>query len=283
MNLWYTENHSPNVRFSLKVEEHLYTGKSAFQKIDILQTSEFGRILTLDGLVMLTEKDEFIYHEMITHVAMATNPKIKKVLVIGAGDGGTIRELTKYPTIEVIDMVEIDELVVDVCKEYLPQTASKLDDPRVTLYFEDGLKFIRRIESDYDLVIVDSTDPFGPGEGLFTKEFYGNCYKALKEDGILVNQHESPFYAEDALGMRKAHQKIVGFFPVCKVYQFHMPTYPSGHWLFGFASKKFDPIQDLNATAWNELELKTKYYNTDIHVGSFALPNYVKEQLKDVE
>ena len=180
-------------------------------------------------------------------------------------------------------MVEIDKMVVDVCREYLPQTASKLDDPRVNLYFEDGLKFVRRIENEYDLIIVDSTDPFGPGEGLFTKEFYGNCYKALKEDGILVNQHESPFYAEDALGMRKAHQKIVGFFPVCKVYQFHMPTYPSGHWLFGFASKKFDPIQDLDAAAWNELGLKTRYYNTDIHVGSFALPNYVKEQLKDVE
>lgn len=283
MNLWYTENHSPNVRFSIEVEEHLYTGKSDFQKIDILQTSEFGRVLSLDGLVMCTEKDEFIYHEMITHVAMATNPSIKKILVIGAGDGGTIRELTAYPTIEQIDMVEIDKMVVDVCKEFLPQTASKLDDPRVNLYFEDGLKFVRSIENDYDLIIVDSTDPFGPGEGLFTKEFYGNCYKALKEDGILVNQHESPFYAEDALGMRKAHQKIVGFFPVCKVYQFHMPTYPSGHWLFGFASKKFDPIQDLDAAAWNDLDLKTRYYNTDIHVGSFALPNYVKEQLKDVE
>ncbi|MER2090769.1 polyamine aminopropyltransferase [Sporosarcina sp. JAI121] len=283
MNLWYTEKHSPNVRFSLKVEEHLFTGKSDFQKIDILQTSEFGRVLTLDGLVMLTEKDEFIYHEMITHVALATNPSIKKVLVIGAGDGGTIRELTAYATIEQIDMVEIDEMVVDVCREYLPQTASKLADPRVNLYFEDGLKFVRRIENEYDLIIVDSTDPFGPGEGLFTKEFYGNCYKALTDDGILVNQHESPFYAEDALGMRKAHQKIVGFFPVCKVYQFHMPTYPSGHWLFGFASKKFDPTQDLDAASWNELNLKTKYYNTDIHVGSFALPNYVKEQLKDVE
>ncbi len=195
MNLWYTENHSPNVRFSLKVEQHLYSGKSDFQKIDILQTTEFGKVLTLDGLVMLTEKDEFIYHDMIMHVPMATNPKIKKVLVIGAGDGGTVRELTEYQTIEQIDMVEIDKMVVDVCREYLPQTASKLDDPRVNLYFEDGLKFVRKKENEYDLIIVDSTDPFGPGEGLFTKEFYGNCYKALKEDGILVNQHESPFYS----------------------------------------------------------------------------------------
>ena len=283
MKLWFVENHSPNVQFSMKVTEHLYTGKSEFQKIDVLQTAEFGRVLTLDGLVMVTEKDEFIYHDMITHVPMATNPGIKKVLVIGAGDGGTIRELVKYNSIEHIDMVEIDEMVVDVCREFLPQTASKLDDPRVHLHFEDGLKFVRSCNDEYDLIIVDSTDPFGPGEGLFTREFYGNCYKALNEDGILVNQHESPFYEEDALGMQRAHKRITGFFPVCKVYQLHIPTYPSGHWLFGFASKKFDPIKDLNADAWNQLGLRTKYYNTDIHVGSFALPNYVKEQLEDVE
>ena len=283
MNLWYTEDHSPNVRFSMKVDDHLYSGQSEFQKIDILQTVEFGKVLTLDGFVMVTEKDEFIYHEMITHVPMATNPKIKKVLVIGAGDGGTVRELTKYQTIDQIDMVEIDKMVVDVCREYIPQTASQLDDPRVNLYFEDGLKFVRHKENEYDLIIVDSTDPFGPGEGLFTKEFYGNCSKALTEDGILVNQHESPFYTEDALGMQRAHQRIIGFFPICDVYQVHIPTYPSGHWLFGFASKKYNPITDLDAEAWNGLGLKTMYYNTDVHVGSFALPNYVKEQLQDVE
>ncbi|MCG7334568.1 polyamine aminopropyltransferase [Sporosarcina sp. ACRSM] len=283
MNLWYTEDHSPHARFSIRVEQHLYTGQSEFQKIDIFQTVEFGKVLTLDGYVMITEKDEFIYHDMITHVPMATNPGIKKVLVIGAGDGGTVRELTKYQSIEQIDMVEIDQMVVDLCREYIPQTASQLDDPRVNLFFEDGLKFVRKKENDYDLIIVDSTDPFGPGEGLFTREFYGNCFKALTEDGILVNQHESPFYTEDALGMQRAHQRILGFFPICKVYQAHIPTYPSGHWLFGFASKKYDPIADLDAVAWNELDLITKYYNTDIHVGSFALPNYVKEQLQDVE
>jgi spermidine synthase len=283
MNLWYTEDHSPNVRFSMKVDDHLYSGQSEFQKIDILQTVEFGKVLTLDGLVMVTEKDEFIYHEMITHVPMATNPKIRKVLVIGAGDGGTVRELTKYQTIDQIDMVEIDKMVVDVCREYIPQTASQLDDPRVNLYYEDGLKFVRHKENEYDLIIVDSTDPFGPGEGLFTKEFYGNCSKALTEEGILVNQHESPFYTEDALGMQRAHQRIIGFFPICDVYQVHIPTYPSGHWLFGFASKKYNPITDLDADAWNRLGLKTMYYNTEVHVGSFALPNYVKERLQDVE
>ena len=179
MDLWYTENHTDYVRFSIKVDRQLYSWKSEFQQIDIFESTEFGRFLTLDGLMMLTEKDEFIYHDMIVHIPMATNPNIKKVLVIGAGDGGTIRELTRYQAIEKIDMVEIDEKVVDVCKEFLPQTASKLDDPRVKINFEDGLKFVRTKADEYDLIIVDSTDPFGPGEGLFTKEFYGNCYNAL--------------------------------------------------------------------------------------------------------
>lgn len=192
---------------------------------------------------MVTEKDEFIYHDMIVHVPMATNPNIKNVLVIGAGDGGTIRELTRYSTVEKIDMVEIDKRVVDICREYFPLTSCKLDDKRVNVFYEDGLKFIRDKEDEYDLIIVDSTDPFGPGEGLFTKEFYGNCYKALREDGILVNQHESPYYDNDAAAMKEAHEKITKFFPIIRVYQAHIPTYPSGHWLFGFASKKVSPYK----------------------------------------
>ncbi len=278
MELWYTEEHSENVRFSIKVDRQLYSAQSPFQRIDIMESNEFGRFLTLDGYMMVTEKDEFIYHDMIIHVPMATNPNIKKVLVIGAGDGGSVRELTRYEGIEHIDMVEIDRLVVDSCREFLPQTTCKLDDPRVTIYFEDGLRFVRTKQNEYDLIIVDSTDPFGPGEGLFTKEFYGNCYKALTEDGILVNQHESPYYAKYAKSMKRAHQRIVEFFPICKVYQAHIPTYPSGHWLFGFASKKYDPLA-FDAAAWNRLGLKTRYYNTDIHAGSFALPSYVRELL----
>lgn len=279
MELWYTEEHTPSVRFSIKVSKQLYSEKSPFQQIDIFESEEFGRFFTLDGLMMLTEKDEFIYHDMIVHVPMATNPSIKRVLVIGGGDGGTVRELTRYPSIEKIDMVDIDEMVVKACRKFLPFTARKLDDPRVTLYFEDGLKFVRTVENSYDLIIVDSTDPFGPGEGLFTKEFYGNCYKALGNEGILVNQHENPYYDSYSAAMKRAHQRIEDFFPICRVYQAHIPTYPSGHWLFGFASKKHDPVDDLDAAAWNALGIETKYYNTDIHRGSFMLPNYVKQAL----
>ena len=280
LDLWYTEEHSKEAKFSIKVLRQLYSVQSPFQKIDILESEEFGRFFTLDGYMMVTEKDEFIYHEMIVHVAMATNLNIKKVLVIGAGDGGTVRELTRYPTIEHLDMVEIDKMVVDVCKEFLPQTACKLDDPRVHLYFEDGLRYIRSKENEYDLIIVDSTDPFGPGEGLFTKEFYGNCFKALTEDGILVNQHENAYYTSFAQSMRRAHCRIVNLFPICKVYQAHIPTYPSGHWLFGFASKKYDPVADLKADAWNQLGIYTRYYNTDLHRGCFALPTYINELLE---
>ena len=278
MELWFTEMHTPNVKMSVRVDKQLYTEDSEFQRIDVFQSEEFGRFLTLDGIMMLTEKDEFIYHEMITHVAMASDPDVKKVLVIGAGDGGTIRELTRYKTIERIDMVEIDERVVAVCREYLRKTACRLDDSRVHIYYEDGLKYVRRKENEYELIIVDSTDPFGPGEGLFTSEFYGNCFNALTENGILVNQHESPYYSDDARAMQRAHRRIREFFPICKVYQAHIPTYPSGHWLFGYASKTIDPLK-ADADKWNALGLETRYYNTDLHKGCFMIPNYVKELL----
>lgn len=283
MDLWFSEFHTKNVKLSIKVDKQLYSGQSDFQRIDVFESEEFGRFLTLDGYMMLTEKDEFIYHEMIVHVPMAVNPDIKNVLVIGAGDGGVIRELARYDTIENIDMVEIDEQVVEVCKKHLPKTACAFDDKRVHLYIQDGLKYIRKCENQYDLIIVDSTDPFGPGEGLFTKEFYGNCYKALNESGIMVNQHESPFYHDDAIAMQRAHKRIVESFPISKVYQVHIPTYPSGHWLFGFASKKFHPIRDMDEARWNALGLATRYYNSELHRGAFALPNYVEDLLEHVE
>ncbi|NLG04991.1 MAG: polyamine aminopropyltransferase [Clostridia bacterium] len=283
MELWFTEQHTKEASFSIKVDKQIYSGQSDYQRIDIFDSKEFGRFLTLDGYMMLTERDEFIYHEMMVHVPMAVHPSVKNVLVIGAGDGGVVRELTRYETIEHIDMVEIDELVVEVCKKYLPKTACGLTDKRVTITYQDGLKFIRHCNQEYDLIIVDSTDPFGPGEGLFTKEFYGNCFKALKDDGIIVNQHESPFYKEDALAMQRAHKRIVESFSISKVYQAHIPTYPSGHWLFGFSSKKYHPTKDFDPVRWNTLGLKTQYYNTRLHVGAFALPNYVEELLRDVE
>ena len=281
MELWYSENHSRDVQFSIRVDKQLYSGNTEFQRVDVMTSEEFGTFLTLDGLMMVAEKDEFIYHEMIVHVPMAVNPDIKRVLVIGGGDGGTVKQLVRYSGIEHIDLVEIDREVIEVSRRFLPELTAGLDDPRVHIYYEDGLKFIRSKQDEYDLIIVDSTDPFGPGEGLFTREFYGNCSKALNSQGIMVNQHESPYYEDYANSLTRTHSRIKGVFPIHRLYQAHIPTYPSGHWLFGFASNKFDPIEDLDAERWNALGIHTRYYNTDLHKGSFALPNYVKELLEN--
>ena len=283
MELWFSEPHTPDVKLSIRVDRQIYSGESEFQRIDIFESPELGRFLVLDGFVMLTEKDEFIYHEMMVHVPMAVHPNVRSVLVIGAGDGGVVRELAKYPEIERIDLVEIDEQVVWVCKEHLPRVSCSMGDERLHIYYEDGLKFVRRKEEEYDLIIVDSTDPFGPGEGLFTREFYGSCYKALKEEGVMVNQHESPFYEADAVACMRTHRRIVESFPISRVYQAHIPTYPSGHWLFGFASKRYHPVHDLDGERWLERGLETRYYTPKLHQGAFCLPAYVEKLLRKVE
>lgn len=281
----FTEAWTHDVHFSIDATTHLHHEQSPFQTIDFYESKTFGRFFTLDGLMMVTERDEFIYHDMITHVPMAVNPAIERVLIIGGGDGGTAREVARYPHIKQIDMVEIDERVVRLCQQYIPQTAQALDhDPRINLYFEDGLAFVKAANpGQYDLILVDSTDPIGPGEGLFTQAFYEHCYKALSDDGILINQHESPFFDEYRQEMIRAHKKIKALFPVHTVYQFHQPIYPSGHWLFGFASKKYHPIHDHQKEAWATFNLKTRYYNEMLHKGAFALPTYVKDLLNDVK
>ena len=248
MEFWFSEFHTPDVKHSIRVNRQLYSKQSDYQRIDIFETPEFGRVLTLDGNVMLTERDEFIYDEMIVHVPMAVHKEAKDILVIGAGDGGVVRELTRYDRVERI-----------------------------------ALKYIRRCEEEYDLIIVDSSDPFGPSEGLFTREFYGSCFNALKADGIMVNQQGSPFYTEDASAMQRSHKRIASTFPVSRVYQAHIPTFAAGYWLFGFASKKYHPIDDLDADAWKALNMRTRYYTTRLHVGAFYLPAFLEEMLREVE
>ena len=283
MNLWFSEYHAPDVRHSMRVTRHLYSSKSDYQQIDIFDTPEFGKVLALDGNVMLTERDEFIYDEMITHIPMSVHPNVQDVLVIGAGDGGVVKELTRYESVKRIDLVEMDGQVIEACRTYLPENACKLDDSRVHIYFDNALRFIRRSCDEYDLIIVDSTDPFGPSEGYFTREFYGICYNALREDGIMVNQQGSPFYKHDAEAMQRSHKRIVNTFPISRVYQAHIPTYAVGYWLFGFASKKYHPVDDLDEERWKSLHLSTKYYTTKLHKGSFYLPAYLEKMLMEVE
>lgn len=277
MSLWFTEEHTASVKLSIKAERQLFSTNSQFQKIEIFETEEFGKMLVMDDRIMLTEKDEFIYHEMLVHVPMAVQPEIKRVLVIGGGDGGILRELTRYDRLERVMVAEIDAAVVDACRKHLPLTGCGFDDPRVEIMITDGLRYVRSCHEKFDLIIVDSTDPFGPGENLFTREFYGNCYRALTDVGILVNQHESPYYDRYASEVSNTARKLQSVFPVNRVYQAHIPTYPSGHWLFGFSSKGIDPLEDFDSEQWLKLKLTTRYYNTQLHYGAFALPNYVQD------
>lgn len=283
MEMWFSEKHTNNVQLSIRIEKQLYSEESEFQRIDVFKSPQFGKFITLDGDIIFSEADEFIYNEMVTHVPMSVHPNVKKILIIGGGDGGVAREFSHYPEIEEIDVVEQDKMFVDVCKQFFPETAVGLEDKRVNVFYEDGLKFLRTRKNEYDIIINDSTDPFGHTEGLFTKEFYGSCYKALTEDGLMVYQHGSPFYDEDEAACRSMHRKVYKSFPISRVYQAHIPTCPSGYWMFGFASKKYHPIADFNSARWNARKLKTWYYTTNLHLGAFMLPKYVEDLLEEEE
>ena len=281
--IWFSDVQTDNVKLNIRLDKQLFSAISEYQRIDVFQSPAFGRFVALDGDVIFSEADEFIYNEMVTHVPMAVHPHVKKVLIIGGGDGGVAREYTAYPEIEEIDVVEPDEQFVEVCKEYFPEAAKGFEDPRVQVFHQDGLRFLRGRSDEYDIIINDATDPFGHTEGLFTKEFYGSCFKALKADGIMVYQHGSPFFDEDESAFRSMHNKVYRSFPISRVYQAHIPTCTSGYWMFGFASKKYHPIEDFDPARWNARELKTEYYTTNLHIGAFMLPKYVEDILEQEE
>mgnify|MGYP006069073717 CR=1 FL=1 len=281
--VWFSDFQTDNVKLSIRLDRQLFSADSEFQHIDVFQSPAFGRFVALDGDVIFSEADEFIYNEMVTHVPMAVHPQVKKVLIIGGGDGGVAREFTAYPEIEEIDVVEPDEQFVEVCREYFPEAAKGFEDSRVQVFYQDGLRFLRGRSDEYDIIINDATDPFGHTEGLFTKEFYGSCFKALRADGIMVYQHGSPFFDEDESAFRSMHSKVYRSFPISRVYQAHIPTCTSGYWMFGFASKKYHPIDDFDPARWNARGLKTEYYTTNLHIGAFMLPKYVEDILEQEE
>ena len=281
--VWFSDFQTDNVKLSIRLDRQLFSADSEYQHIDVFQSPAFGRFVALDGDVIFSEADEFIYNEMVTHVPMAVHPHVKKVLIIGGGDGGVAREFTAYPEIEEIDVVEPDEQFVEVCKEYFPEAAKGFEDSRVQVFYQDGLRFLRGRSDEYDIIINDATDPFGHTEGLFTKEFYGSCFKALRADGIMVYQHGSPFFDEDESAFRSMHSKVYRSFPISRVYQAHIPTCTSGYWMFGFASKKYHPIDDFDPARWNARGLKTEYYTTNLHIGAFMLPKYVEDILEQEE
>ncbi len=283
MDLWFSDFYTDTVKMSVKIKKQLFGEQTEFQRLDVFDSEEFGRFLASDGKIVFSEKDEFIYDEMIVHVPMAVHPNVKTVLVIGGGDGGVLKELSWYDEIERIDVTEPDRRFVEVCREYFPDNAAWLDDPRVRMFYIDGLKFLRTRLNEYDLIINDVIDPLGHAAGLFTKEFYGNCTRALKEDGIMVYQHGSPFYDEDEQSCRLMHRKASNSFPISRVYQAHIPTCSSGYWLFGFTSKKYHPLNDFDPKRWEKRGIHTDYYTTNLHRGAFMLPKYVEEMLEEEE
>ncbi|OEU74775.1 MAG: spermidine synthase [Desulfuromonadales bacterium C00003068] len=279
MELWYTEKHSENVGITMKVSHSLFSGKSEFQQLEIVETLEYGKMMLLDGLVMVTERDEFIYHDMIVHPALFTHPSPKKILVIGGGDGGSIREIMKHPEVEQAILCEIDGLVIEKSIEFLPTMASEIDgsNPRVKLHVDDGLAYIRDHQNEFDVILVDSTDPIGPAVGLFEEDFYRLVYGALKEDGIMVAQSESPFYHPKIQQAMYANLRNV--FPIVEMYQAFIPTYPSGFWSFAFASKRYHPVTDFDAQRAAKRDFYTKYYNEQLHLGAFMLPTFARENI----
>ncbi len=270
MELWLTEKLEleNGSGLTIKVKEHLHSEQSGFQKIDVFDTQMFGRLLLLDGIIMCTEKDEFSYHEMIVHVPLQAHPGPKRALVVGGGDGGSVRELTKYD-LDAIHLCEIDPRVVEVSKKYLPSMASQLDDPRVSIFYEDGYEFLRNNKDPYDVIIVDSTDPIGPGEALFTQEFYRLVKENLSKTGIVSSQSESIFYHEKTIEKIIRERKEI--FDKVSYYLTMVPTYPSGMIGFAFSSMTTDPFTHLQRERTEKLE-GCRYYSYDIHRAAFSLP-----------
>ncbi|MDQ0207081.1 spermidine synthase [Alkalicoccobacillus murimartini] len=275
MELWYTEKQTERFGITAKIKRTLHTEKTEFQQLDMIETEEFGNMLVLDGMVMTTEKDEFVYHEMVAHVPLFTHPNPKQVLVVGGGDGGVIREVLKHPSVEKATLVEIDGKVVEYSKKYLPTIAGALDDERVDVQIADGFMHIAESENQYDVIMVDSTEPVGPAVKLFEKGFYEGISRALKEDGVFVAQTDNPWFQQELI--QTVYKDIKEIFPITRVYTANIPTYPSGLWTFTIGSKKQDPLE-VSEDRFHEIE--SKYYTKDIHRAAFALPKFVGDLLK---
>ena len=277
-NGYYHEITPAGFGIAIKAGKVLFSDKSDFQKVEIFETdSQLGRVLTLDDLMMTTEGDEFRYHEMIAHIPMMHHKCPKSVLVIGGGDGGTVREVLKHKTVERVVLCEIDGMVIEACKKYLPTIACELDNPKVEIRVADAIEYIKDKKNEFDIVLIDSTDPMGPGEGLFTEEFYTNVKNSLKEGGIVAAQSESPVANKEEI--KKMYNLLKKVFPVCSTYTSNIPTYPGGYWAWAFCSKDVKPLSYFAEDRYEDIVKSCKIYNRDYHNARFALPNYLKELL----
>ena len=279
MELWVEERFRDFYGARFRVTETLFSGKSDFQKIDILETAGHGRMLLIDGLVMVSERDEFVYHDMISHVPLFSHPDPRKVLIIGGGDGGTLREVLRHTCVETCVMVEIDPVVVEACKRFLPQTSCSLEDPRARVLIEDGVKFVQETEEKFDVVLIDSTDPIGPATPLFGETFYQNVSKILNQDGIVVAQGESPFFDLDV--QKGMLQRLAGIFPKTGIYNYVNLTYPGSFWSFIYASRGPHLNNSTVAEKIKKSGLSFQYYNEAVHRGAFLLPSFQQRGLQE--
>jgi spermidine synthase len=279
LELWAEELHQGQLGLRYKVRRTLFSGESEFQQIDVVETEGFGRMLFNDSIAMVSERDEWVYHEMIAHVPMFVHPRVTRALVIGGGDGGTVRELLRHPSIETVRLVEIDPLVLEACREHLRVMSAALDDPRVTVTVEDGVEFVKATDERYDLVIVDSTDPIGPATPLFGAGFYGNVKRVLQPGGLVVSQAESPFY--DPEQQRSLLAILSAAFERTAIYNYTNLTYPGGLWSFTLAGRgDLCPIADFDAQRFDRQGLDCRYYNKAIHRGAFILPEFQRASLE---
>ncbi|GAB7202331.1 polyamine aminopropyltransferase [Dickeya oryzae] len=255
--------------------------KTDHQDLIIFENAALGRVMALDGVVQTTERDEFIYHEMMTHVPLLAHGNARRVLIIGGGDGGMLREVCRHRNIEQITMVEIDAGVVSFCRQYLPNhNAGAYDDPRFRLVIDDGVNFVNACQEKFDIIISDCTDPIGPGESLFTSDFYQGCARCLNDGGIFVAQNGVCFLQQDEAV--NSHQKLSHYFSDVSFYQTAIPTYYGGIMTFAWASN--NPAlraidQQSLQRRFDAAEIECRYYNPAIHIGSFALPQYLLNAL----
>lgn len=276
MGLWFTEMQlteegRETLSLGLRIRNVLHREKSEFQELVVLESDHYGRVLTLDGVIQTTEKDEFVYHEMIAHIPMFTHPEPKKALVIGGGDGGTVREVLRHKSVEKVVLCEIDRRVCEVSQEYLPSIGGWLQDPRVELVFADGIRYVMERENEFDVIIVDAPDPEGPAVGLFEGDFYKSVYRALKEGGVFSAQSESPFHNQRLLG--RIFRNVKQHFPITRCYLAFIPTYQSGMWSFMLGSKTHDPLGEIRS----DDQVTTRYYTEALHQTCFELPRFVQE------
>ncbi len=282
MAFQYNEYYNGTTGLTVGVNRVLFSEKSPYQMVEVYDTDTWGNLMTIDGMVMLSEKDEFVYHEMMIHVGLFAHPDPKRVLIIGGGDGGSAREVLRHPGVKHVDMVEIDEVVVRASKQFLPDVGD-FDNPKLNVLYEDGIAFVKNVTEPYDVIVIDGSDPVGPAEGLFKKDFYDACYNALTDNGILTAQTESPWvpsYHESISGLFSILDEV---FAVSKMYLAYIPLYPTGMWSMAYASKGIDPLSEEVLTRVEQglptLNVKMQYYNKEVHRGAFAIPNFVKELL----